>query len=179
MRSFRQIYSPFSTSVPPPLSTEPKLFNTILTQFLLTLTHANIKTSKWVSRFLAGQKVTGRFMCYCFFLAGCQSRKRLRLIDARPPREQALILARPWNYQGSVCSIWTFCQQKSRRVLWQMSVDVVWLLSSCLLIQLMKRKRVRWKQEMTPFGNEVNGLLQASTVTWKRVVDSKQKNRRC
>ena len=59
---------------------------------------------------------------------------------------------------------------KNTRVLWQVSVDVVWLLSSCLLIQLMKRKRVRWKQEMTPFGNEVDWLLQASTVTWKRVV---------
>ena len=51
-------------------------------------------------RFLAGQKVTGRFMCYCFFLAGCQSRKRLRLIDARPTREQAHILARPCKLPG-------------------------------------------------------------------------------
>ena len=39
-------------------------------------------------------------MCYCFFLAGCQSRKRLRLIDARPPIEQAHILARPCKLPG-------------------------------------------------------------------------------
>ena len=79
----------------PPLSTEPKLFNTIPTQFLLTLTHANIKTSKWVSRFLEGQKVIGRFMRYCFFLAGYQSRERLRLINARSSIAQAHILTRP------------------------------------------------------------------------------------
>ena len=45
--------------------------------------------------FQVGQKVTGKLLVIVSFLAGCQSRKRLRLIDARPPREQALILARP------------------------------------------------------------------------------------
>ena len=122
MRSFRQIYSPFSTSVPP-LSTEPKLFNTISTQFLLTLTHANIKTSKWVSRFLEGQKVIGRFMRYCFFLAGCQSRKRLRLVDAVIQQHKPIFWHGPTKHPSSECPIWPFCQTKIRRVLWQVSVD--------------------------------------------------------
>ena len=134
------------------------------------VTIRNKPTWHGVSRFLAGQKVTGRFMCYCFFLAGCQSRKRLRLIDARPTREQAHILARPCKLPGFSMFDMNVLSTKNRRVLWQVSVDVVWLLSSCLLIQLMKRKRVWWKREMTPFGNEVDWLLQASTVTWKRVV---------
>ena len=129
--------------------------------------------------FIVGREVTGRINpALVSFLAGCQSKERLRLIDARSPIAS--------TYLGTTLQI-TRVQyvryerfvNKNTRVLWQVSVDVVWLLSSCLLIQLMKRKRVRWKQEMTPLGNEVNWLLQASTVTWKRVVDSKQKNRRC
>ena len=45
--------------------------------------------------FQVGQKATGKVLVIVSFLAGCQSRKRLRLIDARPTREQAHILARP------------------------------------------------------------------------------------
>ena len=123
-----------------------------------------------VSRFLAGQKVTGRFMCYCFFLAGCQSRKRLCLIDARPTREQAHILARPCKLPGFSMFDMNVLSTKNRRVTWEVSVDVVWLLSSCLLIQLMKRKRAWRNKEKTSLGNEVDWLLQASTVTWKRVI---------
>ena len=40
-------------------------------------------------------------------------------------------------------------------------------------------KRVRWKQEMTPFGNEVDWLAQVFMVLSKRVVGAFQKNRRC
>ena len=50
--------------------------------------------------FQVGQKATGKVLVIVSFLAGCQSRKRLRLIDARPPREQALILARPCKLPG-------------------------------------------------------------------------------
>ena len=92
----------------------------------------------------------------------------------------------PANFKGSVCSIWTFCQQKNWKVLWLVSVDVVWLLSSCLLIQLMKRKRVRWKQEMTPLGNEMidfskhpRWLEKESSILSKRIVGAKRENRRC
>ena len=68
------------------------------------------------------------------------------------------------------------------------------ILPSCLLFQLMKRKRVRRKLEMTPLGNEVDGLVQVfvgaqqksrrcfpkeSLVLGKRIVGSFQKNRRC
>ena len=50
--------------------------------------------------FQVGQKATGKVLVIVSFLAGCQSRKRLRLIDARPPREQALILARSCKLPG-------------------------------------------------------------------------------
>ena len=43
--------------------------------------------------FQVGQKATGKALVTVSFLAGCQLRKRLCFIDARPPREQALILA--------------------------------------------------------------------------------------
>ena len=62
---------------------------------------------------------------------------------------------------------------------WQVSVDSVWLLSSCLLIQLMKRKRVRRSLEMNPLGNEVDWLAQVFMVFSKRVVGARRKNRRC
>ena len=55
----------------------------------------------------------------------------------------------------------------------------VWLLSSCLQFQLMKRKRTWRNKEKTPWGNEVDGLAQVFTMLSKRSVDSKQKNRRC
>ena len=51
--------------------------------------------------FQVGREVTGRVNpAIVSFLAGCQSRERLRLIDARPPREQALILARLCKLPG-------------------------------------------------------------------------------
>ena len=47
-----------------------------------------------------GKKATGKVLVIVSFPAGCQSRKKLCLIDARPPREQALILARPCKLPG-------------------------------------------------------------------------------
>ena len=59
------------------------------------------------------------------FLAGCQSRERLRLMDARPPIAQAHILARPNKTPEFNMSDMTVLSTKNRRVLWQMSVDSV------------------------------------------------------
>ena len=48
-----------------------------------------------------GWKVTGRINpAIGSFLAECQSRERLRLIDAHPPIAQAHILARPCKLPG-------------------------------------------------------------------------------
>ena len=44
----------------------------------------------------------------------------------------------------------------------------------CLLIQLMKRKRVRRKLEMNPLGNEVDLNTQVFMVLSKRVVGARQ-----
>ena len=47
-----------------------------------------------------GKKATGKVLVIVSFLAGCQSRKRLRLIDARSPIAQAHILVRPCKLPG-------------------------------------------------------------------------------
>ena len=75
--------------------------------------------------FQVGQKATGKVLVIVFFLAGCQSRKRLRLIDARPPIEQAHILARPCKLSGFSMFDMNVLSTTNRRVLWQVSVDVV------------------------------------------------------
>ena len=75
--------------------------------------------------FQVGQKATGKVLVIVSFLAGCQSRKRLRFIDVRPPREQALILARPCKLPGFSMFDMNVLSTKNRRVLWQVSVDVV------------------------------------------------------
>ena len=75
--------------------------------------------------FQVGQKATGKLLVIVSFLAGCQSRKRLRLIDARPTRAQAHILARPCKLPGFSMFDMNVLSTKNRRVLWQVSVDVV------------------------------------------------------
>ena len=75
--------------------------------------------------FQVGQKATGKVLVIVSFLAGCQSRKRLRFIDVRPPREQAHILARPCKLPGFSMFDMNVLSTKNRRVLWQVSVDVV------------------------------------------------------
>ena len=75
--------------------------------------------------FQVGQKATGKELVIVSFLAGCQSRKRLRLIDARSPIAQAHILARPCKLPGFSMFDMNVLSTKNRRVLWQVSVDVV------------------------------------------------------
>ena len=107
--------------------------------------------------FQVGREVTGRVNpAIVSFLAGCQSRERLRLIDAHSPLVQAHILARPNKTLEFSISDMTVLSTKTGGSCWQVSVKSVRLLSSCLLIQLMKRKRVRRKLEMNPLGNEVD-----------------------
>ena len=79
-----------------------------------------------------------------------------------------------------------FVKQRSGGYCGRCLLIQVWLLSSCLQFQLMKRKRTWRNKEKTPWGNEVDGLAQVFTMLSKRVVgaskrivDSKQKNRRC
>ena len=75
--------------------------------------------------FQVGQKATGKVLVIVSFLAGCQSRKRLRLIDARSPIAQAHILARPNKTLEFGKSGMNVLSTKNRRVLWQVSVDSV------------------------------------------------------
>ena len=75
--------------------------------------------------FQVGQKATGKVLVIVSFLAGCQSRKRLRLIDARSPIAQAHSLARPCKLPGFSMFDMNVLSTKNRRVLWQVSVDVV------------------------------------------------------
>ena len=103
-------------------------------------------------------------------LVGRQSKERLRLIDARYPIASTY-LGTTWQITRVQHVRYDRCVNKNTKVLLAVSVDSVWILSSCLLIQLMKRKRVWWKQEMTPLGNEVDWMAQV-------FIGAKKKNRR-
>ena len=59
------------------------------------------------------------------FLAGCQSRERLRLIATGSPIAQAHILVWSNKTLGSGIFGMTVLSTKIRRVLWQVSVDSV------------------------------------------------------
>ena len=64
--------------------------------------------------FKVGQKATGKELVIVSFLAGCQSRKRLRFIDARPPIAQAHIMVQPNKSLGFSISGKTVSQQKQK-----------------------------------------------------------------
>ena len=120
------------------------------------------------------------------FLAGCQSGERLRFMDARHPREQAHILARPNKSPGFKMSDMTILSTKAGGSCWQVSVDSVGLLPSCLQFQLMKekesfeiRKRLLWEMKLIDWPKYSWCSAKESSVLSKRIVDSKQKNRRC
>ena len=91
----------------------------------------------------------------------------LCLIDIRSPIAQAHIFAGSNKTPGFGMSVLSTILGGS---CWQVSVDSIWLLPSCLLFQLMKTKWVRWNKEKTPLGNEVDWLAQ--------VVGAFQKKRR-
>ena len=88
-----------------------------------------------------GWKVTGRINpAIGSFLAECQSRERLRLIDAHPPIAQAHILARPCKSPGSSISGMTVLSIKKIEGLVDCVCGFCMILPSCLLFQLMKEK---------------------------------------
>ena len=76
--------------------------------------------------FQVGREVTGRVNpASISFLAGCQSRERLRLIDAHSPIVQAHILARPNKTLEFSMSDMTVLSTKTGGSCWQVSVDSV------------------------------------------------------
>ena len=76
--------------------------------------------------FQVGREVTGRVNpAIVSFLAGCQSRERLRLIDAHSPIVQAHILARPNKTLEFSISDMTVLSTKTGGSCWQVSVDSV------------------------------------------------------
>ena len=103
-----------------------------------------------------GWKVTGRAnLAIVSFLAGYQSRERLRLIDARSSIAQAHILARPAKKLGFGIFGMSVLSTILGGSCWQVSVDSVGLLPSCLQFQLMKekesfeiRKRLLWEMKL-------------------------------
>ena len=126
-------------------------------------------------------------MRYCFFLAGCQSRKRLRLVDAVIQQHKPIFWHGPTKHPSSECPIWPFCQTKIRRVLWQVSVD-----SSMTSVKPVYnfswwrekepgeiRKRHLGEMKLMDWPKYSRCFPKESSVLSKRIVDSKQKNRRC
>ena len=76
--------------------------------------------------FQVGRKVTGRVNpTIVSFLAGCQSRERLRLIDARSSIAQVHILARSDKLPDFSMSDMTVLSTKTGGSCWQVSVDSV------------------------------------------------------
>ena len=76
--------------------------------------------------FQVGREVTGRVNpAIVSFLAGCQSRERLRLIDVHSPIVQAHILARPNKTLEFSISDMTVLSTKTGGSCWQVSVDSV------------------------------------------------------
>ena len=74
---------------------------------------------------------------------------------------QAHILARPDKKNlGLVSLAWPFCQTKIRRILWLVSVDVVWLLSSCL--------RFSWWREKESGESRKWLLLEMKLIDWPK-----------
>ena len=90
-----------------------------------------------------------------FLVAGCQSRERLRLIDAHSPIVQAHILARPNKTLEFSMSDMTVLSTNKPEGLVDGVCGFSMILPSCLQFQLMKekesfeiRKRLLWEMKL-------------------------------
>ena len=77
------------------------------------------------------------------FLAGCQSRERLRLIDAHPPIAQAHIVARPCKSPGSSISGMTVLSTKKIEGLDGMFLWIQYDSAKLSAVSVDEGKRVR------------------------------------
>ena len=91
----------------------------------LNIPYKMAKKKTGISSFLVGQKATGKVLVIVSFLAGCQSRERLRFIATGSPIAQAHILARPYKTFEFGMSDMTVLSTKTGGSCWQVSVESV------------------------------------------------------
>ena len=138
-----------------------------------------------VSRFLVGQKATGKVLVIVSFLAGCQPRERLRFIDARSPTAQTHILAWPNKIPGFSMTVLSTITGESVLVDCICWFNMTSAKLSIICVDEEKkesveiRKRLLWEMKLIDWSKYSWCSAKESSVLSKRIVGAQQKNRRC